>query len=141
MLKSLSPFLDCKVTHPCFHLVLIVFQYLIHLEIIWCKLDCLVQFYHLVNGYPVVPTLLFIYLFIYLFCLFVFSRTTPTAYGGSLARGLIGAVAAGLHQSHSNAGSKPVCDLHHNSQQCRILNPLSQARDRTCNLMVPSQIR
>ena len=28
------------------------------------------------------------------------------AYGGSQARGLIGAVAAGLHHSHSNARSK-----------------------------------
>ena len=28
------------------------------------------------------------------------------AYGGSKARGLIGVVAAGLHQSHSNVGSK-----------------------------------
>ena len=26
-------------------------------------------------------------------------------------------------------------------QQCQILNPLSKARDRTCKLMVPSQIR
>ena len=34
-----------------------------------------------------------------------------------------------------------VCDLHHSSQQSWILNPLSKARDRTCNLMVPSQIR
>ena len=33
-----------------------------------------------------------------------------------------------------------VCDLHHSSLQCRILNPLSDARGRTCNLMVPSQI-
>ena len=38
-------------------------------------------------------------------CLFAFSRAAPTAYGGSQARGLIGAVAASLHQSHSNAGS------------------------------------
>ena len=29
------------------------------------------------------------------------------AYGGSQARGLIGAVAAGLYQSHSNPRSKP----------------------------------
>ena len=29
------------------------------------------------------------------------------AYGGSQARGLIGAVAAGLRQRHSNAGSEP----------------------------------
>ena len=31
----------------------------------------------------------------------------PEAYGGSQARGLIGAVAAGLRQSHSNMGSEP----------------------------------
>ena len=42
------------------------------------------------------------YLFIYLFCLFAFSRAAPTAYGGSQARGRIGAVAPRLHQSHSN---------------------------------------
>ena len=29
------------------------------------------------------------------------------AYGGSQAGGLIGAVAAGLHHSHSNVGSEP----------------------------------
>ena len=34
-----------------------------------------------------------------------------------------------------------VCDLHRSSQQCWILNPLSEARDWTCNLMVPSWIR
>ena len=32
------------------------------------------------------------------------------------------------------------CNLHNSSQQRWILNPLSKARDRTCNLMVPSQI-
>ena len=42
---------------------------------------------------------LFIYLFIYFYC--------PEAHGGSQARGRFGAVATGLHQSHSNAGSKP----------------------------------
>ena len=31
----------------------------------------------------------------------------PMAYGGSQARGLIGAVATGLRQSHSKAGSEP----------------------------------
>ena len=34
-----------------------------------------------------------------------------------------------------------ICNLHHSSWQHRILNPLSKARDRTCNLMVPSPIR
>ena len=47
---------------------------------------------------------------------------------GSQARGLIGAVATDLHHSHT-ATSDPshVCDLHHSSQQQRILNPLSKA--------------
>ena len=45
-------------------------------------------------------------LFIYFFGLFGFSRAAATAHGGSQARGLIVAVAAGLHQSHSNAGSE-----------------------------------
>ena len=58
-------------------------------------------------------------LFLYLF------RDALTAYGGSQARGEIGAVAAGLH---------------HSSQQCRIVNPLSKARDRTCVLMYAIQI-
>ena len=34
-----------------------------------------------------------------------------------------------------------VCDLHHSSKQHWILNPLSEARDWSHNLMVPSQIR
>ena len=39
----------------------------------------------------------------FVFCLF---RAEPTPYGGSQARGPIGAVAAGLHHSHSNARSE-----------------------------------
>ena len=34
-------------------------------------------------------------------------RATPKAYGSSQAMGQIGAVAAGLCHSHSNAGSEP----------------------------------
>ena len=51
----------------------------------------------------------FIYLFIYLFFfwLFAFATASPAAYGGSQARGRIGAVATGLRQSHSNVGSEP----------------------------------
>ena len=33
-----------------------------------------------------------------------------------------------------------VCDLHHSSLQCWFLNPLSEARDQTSNLMVLSWI-
>ena len=34
-----------------------------------------------------------------------------------------------------------ICDLHRSSWQRQILNPLSEVRHRTHNLMVPSQIR
>ena len=42
--------------------------------------------------------------FIYLCSLF---RATPDAYGGSQARGPVGAVATGLCYSHSNTRSEP----------------------------------
>ena len=75
------------------------------------------------------------------FFFFVFSRATPMAYGDSQVRGLIRAVAAGLQRSHSNTGSElRVFILHHCSWQRQILNPLSEARDQTHNLVVPSQI-
>ena len=72
------------------------------------------------------------YLFIYLFLLF---KATPMAYGGSQARGQIGAVAASLHHSHSYARSKPCLQPTPSSWQCQIFNLLSGARDRTCILM------
>ena len=63
--------------------------------------------------------------FVFLGGFFGLFRATPTAYGSSQARGGIEAVATGLH---------------HSSQQCWILNPLSEARDRICILMDTSQI-
>ena len=39
------------------------------------------------------------------FFFFVFFRAAPVAHGGSQARGLSGAAAAGLSHSHSNVGS------------------------------------
>jgi len=62
----------------------------------------------------------------FFFWLFAFYWATLAAHGGSQARGRIGAVATSLH---------------HSSQQRRILNPLSKARDGTHNLMVPRRIR
>ena len=80
--------------------------------------------------------LVILFLFIYLLGFF---RAWPLAYGGSQARGRIGAVDAGLSHSHSNAGSEPclwpIC-----SQPHRVLNPLSEARYWTCILMDTSQI-
>ena len=48
-----------------------------------------------------------------------------------------------LAYATATATLDPSCvwDLHHSSWQCQILNPLSKARGRTCNLKVPSQIR
>ena len=42
--------------------------------------------------------------FIFIFLLF---RATPAAYRGFQAKGQVRAIAAGLHHSHSNSGSKP----------------------------------
>ena len=79
------------------------------------------------------------------FCLFIYFRAVPKAYGISQARGRIGAAAASLHHSHSNAGSQDlsnICDLHHSSQQRRqILNPLIEAGDGTCVIMYTSWVR
>ena len=47
--------------------------------------------------------------------------------------------------AYTSATATPVLsrifDLHHSSRQHQILNPLSKARDRARNLMVPSWIR
>ena len=86
------------------------------------------------------PELLLLDSFFFFFFVFCPFRPSPVAYGGSQARGLIGAVATSLHHCHSKARSKLLCDLHHSSWQRRILNPLSKARDSTCNLMVPSWV-
>ena len=77
-----------------------------------------------------------------IFHLFFFfpSRAAPTAYGGSQARGLIWATSAAYATVTATQDLSCIFDLHHSSQQCHILNSLSETRDRTCNLMVPSQI-
>ena len=70
--------------------------------------------------FKIFNTLYFI-LFIFYFCLFAISWAAPAAYGGSQARGLIGAAAAGLPQSHSNAGSEPHLQPTPRSRQRRIV--------------------
>ena len=51
------------------------------------------------------PVLAFLSFFLF-FGVFCLLRAAPAAYGGSQVRGLIGAVAVGLHYSHSTAGSE-----------------------------------
>ena len=70
------------------------------------------------------------------FFFFVFSRAALVAFGGSQAWGWIGATAASLSHSHSNTRSQ----LRMWPTLSQILNPLSEARDQTPNLMVLSRI-
>jgi len=53
--------------------------------------------------------------------LFAISWAAPAVYGGSQARGPIGAIAAGLHQSHSNMGLEP--RLRTTAQLMAMLDP------------------
>ena len=73
-------------------------------------------------------------LFIYLVLL---SRAVPVAYGSS-SLGVEFAFSCRLTpQPHDPSH---VVDLHHNSQQHQILNPLSDTRDQTYILMDTSQV-
>ena len=49
----------------------------------------------------------YVLLLFYLFKICGLFRAAPAAYGGTQARGRIGAVAASSHHSHSHAGSEP----------------------------------
>jgi len=51
--------------------------------------------------------LIIIKILVIIFFIYLFFRATPTADIVSKAKGQIGAVAAGLCHSHSNAGSEP----------------------------------
>ena len=70
-------------------------------------------------------------------CVCFLFTAAPAASGGSQARGPFGAIAAGLDHSHSDTGCSRVCDLHHSSRHRRILNPLSEAGDRTPSSWTP----
>jgi len=82
----------------------------------------------------------FIYLFIYFFVFLAISWAAPAAYG--VPRLGVESEMQPPAYARATAMRDPscVCNLHHSSRQHRILNPLSKARDQTCNLMVPSRI-
>ena len=76
-----------------------------------------------------------------LFIYFLLFGAPPAAYGGSQA-----GVQSELHLPAYITATAPrdpshICNLHHSSQQRQIFNPLSEARDRTHNLIVPSRVR
>ena len=77
-------------------------------------------------------------IFLFVFCLF---RAATVAYGSSRA-----GVESELHllaYTTATVMQDPscVCDLRHSSGQCWILNPLSEARDRTLILIDASEFR
>ena len=90
-----------------------------------------------------VPALLFLLFILFYFILFYFilllCRDVPAAYGGSQARSPIRATAANQRHSHSGirAKSETYTTAHGNARSSTKLN---EARDRTLNFMVPSQI-
>ena len=80
------------------------------------------------------------YFCFFFFCLF---KAIPEAHGGSQARGPVGAVAAGLRQSHSHSNAGCELCLRPTPQLTavpQILDPLSEARDKLHILMDASQV-
>ena len=74
------------------------------------------------------------------FFFFGLFRAHPVACGSSQARGQTRAVAASLLTAKATPDPSHVCDLHCSSLQCRILDPLREARDRTHILMDTSWV-
>ena len=66
--------------------------------------------------------------------LFAISWAAPAAYGGSEARGQIGAVATSLCQNHSNARSEPC--LQPIPQLMAMLDPQPTERGQGLNLQL-----
>ena len=71
---------------------------------------------------------------------FFFFRAAPVTYGSSWLGVESGLQLSAYTTSTTTPDLNHVCSLHHSSQQCQILNTLSQARDQTYNLMVTSWI-
>ena len=61
----------------------------------------------LIFTFSILVSFSFVVVLVVVVVVVVISWAAPAAYGGSQARGRIGAVATGLRQSHSNAGSEP----------------------------------
>ena len=62
------------------------------------------------------------------------------AYGSSQARGQIGAVAMAYTTATTTQDPSCICNIHQSSWKHRILDPLSEARDRTHILMDTSWV-
>ena len=74
------------------------------------------------------------FLFFFLF-VFLSFRATPAAHRGSGLRVKSKLQPLAYATAIAMWDLSHVCNLHHSSQQCQILNPLSEARDQTHILM------
>ena len=73
-----------------------IYKIYIHIFLYWILYICI---FYIKNFIKIIECIYFFF--------FVFSRATPASYGGSQARGPIGAIAAAVCQRHSNGGSEP----------------------------------
>ena len=76
-----------------------------------------------------------------IFFVCVFSRAAPMAYGVPRLVVQSELLPPAYTKAIATQDLSHICNLHHSSQQCQILNPQSKARDGTCILMDASQIR
>ena len=72
---------------------------------------------------------------------FLLFMAEPAVYGNSLARDPVGAALPVYTTATATQNPSRICNLHHSSWQCWILNPLSEARDQTHNLVDTSWVR
>ena len=84
-------------------------------------------------------------IFIWIASSFIGGGGAPTAYGTQYIRPRLGVESELQLLAYTTATTMQdpshVCDLHYSSWQCRILNPMCGARDRTNILKDPSQVR
>ena len=101
-------FNDASFNYICIHIYSHTNKYIEYIE--YVQINMYVRYYSRIYYF-----IILLYFYIFSFCLFAFSRAAPVAYGSSQARDLIGATAAGLYQSHSNARSEPRLPPHGNA--------------------------
>ena len=89
-------------------------------------------------GLPKPENMYFQHFFFLLF--FFFPRARPEVSGSSQTRGQIWTTASFLCHSHSSTRSKLCLQPTLQLRQHRILNPLIEARNRTCILMATSRV-
>ena len=80
------------------------------------------------------------HMFYFMLFSFFFFRFTPLAYGGSQARIKSELQLPAYTTDTAMRNLSRICNLHHSSRQCQILNLLSEPRDQTCTLMDISQV-